>query len=100
MREKISFALVALSIVCLFILAVVYFYALHMWQNCPAWTEYVGGGAGIGVILFFALAVLIYPDKYWKKRAILPLFLCSYGWYMGIIRRYRYIVDIDIYGHL
>lgn len=64
MREKISFALVALSIVCLFAFFGVYFYALHMWQSCPAWTEYVGGGLCIGFVLFFALAVLIYPKAY------------------------------------
>lgn len=64
MRKKISFALVAMSIICLFVLAFVYFYTLHMWQGCPMWTKYVGVGAGVGTILFFALAVLIYPDKY------------------------------------
>jgi hypothetical protein len=64
MREKISVALVAASIVCLFAFFVVYFYALHMWQGCPMWTEYVGGGLCIGFVLFFALAVLIYPNKY------------------------------------
>lgn len=64
MREKISIAFVVLSIVCLFILAVVYFYALYTWQNTQVWVEYIGGGAGVGVILFFVLAVLIYPKAY------------------------------------
>lgn len=64
MREKISATFVALSIVCLFAFFGVYFYALHMYQNYTAWTEFAGGGLCIGFVLFFALAVLIYPDKY------------------------------------
>jgi hypothetical protein len=61
MREKFSTAFVALSIICLFAFFVVYFIALHMWQSCPAWTEYVGGGLGVGFVLFFVLAILIHP---------------------------------------
>lgn len=64
MREKFAIALAVLSVICLFAFFVVYFIALHMWQNCPAWAEYVGSGLVIGTVLFFGLAVLIYPDKY------------------------------------
>jgi hypothetical protein len=64
MREKISSALMALSTFCLFAFFGVYFYAIHTWQSPEVWTEYVGGGLCIGFVLFFFMAVLIYPDRY------------------------------------